>query len=135
MATESVIYGASAEQVQRLLQQQGQAPALDTAADGTPVLRSAAGGWSFSVFFFNAPQESDYSSIQFNAGFEGAANLVHFANEWNKTWRFSKALALDADLIILQQDVVLRGVTEAHLRHSCALWEGALARFGQELYG
>ena len=44
MSTQRVIHGATAQYIQSLLQQVGQAPTLETGSDGTPVLRSATGG-------------------------------------------------------------------------------------------
>ncbi|MCP5432938.1 MAG: YbjN domain-containing protein [Alphaproteobacteria bacterium] len=134
MSTQRVIHGATAQYIQSLLQQVGQAPTLETGSDGTPVLRSATGGWRYALFFFKGDQEADFSSMQFNAGFEAAGSLAKTANDWNMNWRFSKALAVNDKLIVLQLDTILRGVTEAHVRHSIALWEAAISRFGQDLY-
>ncbi|NWG46350.1 MAG: YbjN domain-containing protein [Alphaproteobacteria bacterium] len=135
MSTQRVIHGATAQFIQDILQQLGQNARLDQAEDGSPVLRSACGGWRYAIFFFRGEKETDFSSMQFNAGFEAEGNLATLANDWNKSWRFSKALALENGLVILQLDSILRGVTEAHVRHSISLWEDSLARFGKVLYG
>lgn len=105
--------------------------AVDRTTDskGQPLILSAISGRKFGVYFYQC-EGGRCGSIQFSAGFEGAASVPMVkVMEWNRTKRFGRAF-VDGGTLFVEMDMdVERGATTEALANNLERWEAVVAQF------
>jgi len=105
-------------------------PGKDKAGD--PMIRSAAGGYRFIVFFYGCTEGADCSSIQFHAAFNTNKKIADSAIAgWNALARYSKAfLDKEGDPVIVMDIITGKeGVPTATFEQAIRIWENQLPAF------
>jgi len=130
-AAADMIDATNAARIAQKLTDLGYRAKMDTDGAGDPMIRSAASGANFSVFFYGCTDGADCTAVQFQAGFDLAdASTAAKMNEWNKTHRFGTAYIDDEGDPMLQMDVTLDGgVSEANFADVVDWWEIVLGEF------
>ena len=118
------------------MQAHGYAAELTTDATGDPMIRSAFGGTSFQVLFYNCANHRECATVQFHVGYDlkTAPSLVSI-NEWNRGQRFGNAhLDRDNDPI-LEMDVDLDdgGVAPMLFIDNLEFWTSSMGRFEKQI--
>ncbi|QWF39384.1 YbjN domain-containing protein [Bordetella hinzii] len=127
MNQASLLQAIDAVRLQGLLQDMGYRVTLSEQA-GQAQLLSAAQGIGFAVRLGNAAADTgefvDYTlSCVLRVQTRLPAGLVE---SWNTSKRFAR-LALQADFLVMEMDVILAGgVSEDHLRATTELWDRLL---------
>lgn len=100
-----------------------------TDRQGDPLILSAVSGRKFGVYFYQC-QGPRCGSIQFSAGFEGAASVPMVkVMEWNRTKRFGRAYA-DSGTLYVEMDMdVERGATTEALANNLDRWAAVVEQF------
>jgi hypothetical protein len=100
-----------------------------TDSRGNPLIYSAVGGRKFGVYFYEC-KAVRCASIQFSAGFEGAASVpMTKAMEWNRTKRFGRAY-LDGGRLFVEMDMdVERGTTSEAVANNFERWAAVMEQF------
>ncbi|ATQ42275.1 YbjN domain-containing protein [Caulobacter mirabilis] len=89
--------GVTAKEVAAVLQAKGYKAEVTRDDSDDPLVKSAADGVDWSVYFYNCTNDR-CESIQFSAGFDLEHGITYSkANEWNYTKRFGRA-ALDDEM-------------------------------------
>lgn len=115
-----------------LLQDAGYRAQLTNDSDGDPMIKSAAAGSDFTIFFFNCTDGKNCKTIQFFAGFDKAQPMeVDVVNRWNREKRFGKAYLDDEGDPLLEMDLNLDfgGISLNNFRDNLKVWESLLAEF------
>src|SRR4051794_37059142 len=74
------------------MQAGGYSAALGTDEVGDPMIKSAASGTTFQVFFYNCTDHKACATVQFHSGYHLKSNpSLSAINEWNKGQRFARA--------------------------------------------
>ena len=96
---------------------------------GDPLILSNAGGRKFGVYFYQC-QAARCGSIQFSAGFEGAAGVPMVKiQDWNRTKRFGRAYT-DGGTLYVEMDMdVERGATTEALANNFERWVAVVEQF------
>lgn len=122
----------SPEGIARAMQDFGYRAELTTDSQGDPLIKSAAGGANFSVYFYGCTGGRHCQSIQFSAGFDlENGTTLEVVNDWNARKRFAKSYLDDEQDPYLELDVNLSysGVTEKNFADTLETWEKLLAEF------
>lgn len=107
-----------------LLQNNGYRAELDYLSDGEPVIRSADGGSSFSIYFYDCDGGTRCRTIQFFSAYDLPQGMsLDRVNEWNRDYRFGKAY-LDEEMDpFIEMDVNLDfGVSPENLLDTLDWW-------------
>ena len=81
------------EAMAALLVQEGYRAKIETDNVGDPVIRSAAGGANFSIYFYGCEGGKDCTSIQFYTGWSTDTQFpLERMNQWNIDKRFSRGI-------------------------------------------
>lgn len=101
--------------------------------DGDPMIKSASGGTSFAVFFFNCKANKDCRTIQFFAGFSDAKISYEAMNKWNADKRFARGYIATSGAARVEMDVDLDfedgGMPEALFVDNLEYWVLLLSEF------
>lgn len=126
------LVASDARAIAAAMQDFGYRAELTTDNEGDPLIKSAAGGANFSVYFYGCSAGKHCQSIQFSAGFDLAdGTSLEVANDWNARKRFAKTY-LDQDMDpYLEMDVNLAygGVTAKNFADTLDSWDKLLADF------
>lgn len=93
---------------------------------------SAAAGRSFVAIMVGADKSGKFRSIQLWAGFEvdtREADTLNMVNKWNKEYRFTKAYLHENQLVHLELDLIITGLSKELLEGYIELWADALSEF------
>lgn len=103
--------------------------------DGKEVLVVDVDGITTIVQFFGGAPE--FESVQFYAGFlADSSSTVQRMNEWNSTYRFTRAY-IDAEgdpALEMDLNFTFGGISERQLEDSLALWELSVVTFHKFIY-
>jgi hypothetical protein len=114
------------------MQQAGYRAQLDADDTGDPLIRSAASGSDFLVFFYNCTDNSDCRTIQFYAGYSEPNNAtLETMNAWNKDNRFGRAYLGDDGIARIEMDLDLDdgGLSQALFEDNIEFWVAVMTRF------
>jgi hypothetical protein len=116
--------------VQTWLQNAGYAAKIESNADGTQDIASAADGGNFHVFFYDC-NNGRCASMQFSAGFDTkGAFKAEQMNQWNNDKRWAKAYVDKVNDPWLELDVDLSpGGTYEGLDDEFGIWRQSLTAF------
>jgi opacity protein-like surface antigen len=115
--------------VVRALQEAGYKAQLGTDNGGDPKIDSAAGGYDFTVYFYNCTDNKDCGSLRFATLFENdGTNTPELANAWNKAKRFAQMSAQDNGSLLLAYDVTtVGGLNQANFADAIDWWQVMLS--------
>jgi branched-chain amino acid transport system substrate-binding protein len=111
-----LIQNASVAQFASMLQDFGYRAEVTTASDGRQRVRTRVGGWNMVVIFYGCTNNESCRSLTFTAFWDDKTRDVQFANEWNRGRRYSKMYIDKEGALVFEYDVLLAGITRAHLR-------------------
>lgn len=121
--------GVSAQQVVEVLQSRGYRAELDTDGVGDPLVRSAADGVNFGIYFYGCEQ-GRCTSIQYIAAFDTQDMSYAKINSWNKAHRFGRVYLDDEMDPFLEMDVDLeRGASTELIEESLVTWSALVPEF------
>ncbi|WP_088652315.1 YbjN domain-containing protein [Marinibacterium profundimaris] len=132
--------GASAQMVQAsdmdtvvaALQDYGLRATLETSSSGRPIIRSAASGVNFTIYFYGCTtQHTDCESINFSAGFDlEDGTTFPIINEWNETKLVGRAYLDDEMDPYLDHYVeIMSGLSRDVFNEVLSMWEESLGNF------
>ncbi|WP_232793370.1 YbjN domain-containing protein [Caulobacter hibisci] len=123
--------GLTGPEVAKWLQDAGYKAELTTDKSGDPLVKSAAEGVAFSIYFYDCEAKPRCKAIQFSAGFDLKAPLTAAKiNEWNRNHRYLKAYIDDEGDPHIEYDVnVNAGRTQAGLDDDFAVWTSMIGDF------
>lgn len=123
--------GMTGAEVAKWLQDAGYKAELTTDKGGDPMIRSAAGGVNFNIYFYDCEIKPRCKAIQFSAGFDlKTAMTPAKINEWNKGHRYLKAYLDDEGDPQVDYDVNINaGRTKAGLDDDFAVWTSMIDDF------
>jgi hypothetical protein len=121
--------GVTAGEVAEVMRAMKLAVDRTTDSKGQPLILSAVSGRKFGVYFYQC-EGGRCGSIQFSAGFEGAASVpMTKVMEWNRTKRFGRAF-LDGGSLFVEMDMdVERGATTEALANNFERWAAVVEQF------
>lgn len=123
--------GMTGAEVVKWLQDGGYKAELTKDDTGDPMIKSAAGGVNFIIYFYDCTAKPRCKAIQFSASFDlkqpmSAAKI----NEWNTKNRYLKAYIDDEGDPYVQYDVNLNaGRTKAVLDDDFGVWTSMIDDF------
>ena len=97
---------------------------------GDPMVESAAGGYDFTLFFYECEHGRDCASVQFLVSFKAdSTNTPALANEWNQKQRFSQMSVDDDGSLDIRLDVnTFGGLNQKNFADTIDWWA---ARMGE----
>ena len=120
----------------KALQARGYVAQLTTDRTGDPLIRSAASGTNFQIFFYNCTNNKECATVQFHAGYDlkTGTSLVSI-NEWNRTQRFGRAYLDKENDPILEMDVDLDdgGVSQLLFIDNLEFWTSSMGGFEKHI--
>jgi hypothetical protein len=107
-----------------LIREEGYKATIESDSNGNPVIRSAADGLNFSIYFYSCRNGQDCKSVQFSSGFRMRDPLsVAAVNDWNGRKRYTRAWRDDDGNAFLRMDLnLIGGVSEQSFRESVKVW-------------
>ncbi|GIX15702.1 MAG: hypothetical protein KatS3mg118_3661 [Paracoccaceae bacterium] len=110
--------------ISQILHEDGYKAAIETDSGGNPVIRSAAQGVNFSIYFYGCREGRDCTSVQFSSGFRMRDPLSpDQVNDWNGRKRFARAWRDSDGNAFLRMDVLVSGgLGEENFRQQFKLW-------------
>ena len=126
--------GVTAAEVAEVMRAMNLAVEMSTDKQGGPLIYSRVSGSKFGVYFYQCAagqgQAGRCGSIQFSAGFEGAAAVpMTKVMEWNRTKRFGRAY-LDGGTLFVEMDMdVERGATSEAVANNFDRWAAVVEQF------
>jgi hypothetical protein len=124
----------TADELADYMRELGYRAQLTSDSDGDPLIKSAADGINFLVFFYGSPKKN--FSAQFSAGFTMQDPRVPITtiNEWNRTKRWGKALLdREQDPVIKLDFAILDGVTKSQFEYYLGMWVGVLSSYVEHI--
>jgi Putative bacterial sensory transduction regulator len=118
------------------MQAAGYSATLATDGTGDPMIKSAASGSTFHVFFYNCTDHKACATVQFHSGYHLTNNPSLTAiNEWNKGQRFGRAFLDKDNDPILEMDVDLDdgGLSPLLFADNLEFWTSLLGSFEKEI--
>jgi hypothetical protein len=127
----NLVDASDPDRLAQIIQANGFQAAVSRDTRGDPIIRSAAEGVSFVIYFYGCQQNANCRSIQYTAAFRmGKPPTLDEVNRFNQTRTLGEASLTTAGLPRLTYFMTLEGgVTEANFRHAFALWRGVLRAF------
>ncbi|WP_084583384.1 YbjN domain-containing protein [Sphingomonas azotifigens] len=118
------------QSIVKALQDAGYKAELTKDKDGDPLIRSAAQGYKFTIFFMNCEKNVKCGDIQFYAGWSDKLTPQR-ANDWNSKHRFARAYSDEQGEAALEYDVNLedQAIPVALFRKDIDLWESLVGSF------
>jgi hypothetical protein len=129
---QEVILGVNPEEMQKILQDIGYRAEILKNDEGKRRIRTRIGSWNVTLNFYSCDDnETSCKSVGLRTFFtndtkKGAA----FANDWNRTKRFSKAYIDNDNDVNIEFDMLFRnGVTKENIRAYLDVYEDQLKEF------
>ncbi len=134
-AAQTLIVASDPAGIAQVITNHGYRAALEKTQSGNPIIRSAADGVNFDLFFYGCTDGADCRSIRFVAGFRmNPAPTVEQMNDWNKSKTIGMAYVADNGSARLGHFVALGGgVTDANFRAAFDLWRVALRQYADHI--
>ena len=120
----------------RAMQSRGYVAELTTDQIGDPLIRSAASGVKFQLFFYNCTNNKECATVQFHVGYDlKTGSSLDTVNEWNKGQRFGRAYLDKENDPILEMDVDLDdgGVSQLLFIDNLEFWTSAMVKFEKHI--
>jgi len=131
-AAAAEVQAQNPQTVVAALQQAGYRAQLATDDTGDPMIRSAANGSDFLVFFYNCTGNADCRTVQFYAGYsEPNSATFETMNAWNRDNRFGRAYLGDDGIARIEMDVDLDdgGMSQGLFEDNVEFWVTVMSRF------
>lgn len=134
---DNVVYaGMTGAQVADKLRDAGYKAELLTDKEGDPLIRSAASGAKFLIYFYGCDKAAERvcKSLQFLSVWDRDGASAETVNAFNAEYRVGK-LWLDGDDMVVAFETDVDGVTATHLSRVLRRWEsvlGNLIRFFED---
>lgn len=125
---DNVVYaGMTGAQVADKLRDAGYKAELTADKDGDPLIRSAASGAKFLVYFYGCDKAAERvcKSLQFLSIWDRDGASADTVNAFNAEYRNGK-LWLDGEDMILAFETGVDGVTDTHFVRTLRSWESVL---------
>jgi hypothetical protein len=135
-ATAQMVRAQDPQSVVKAMQATGYTAQLTTDPTGDPMIRSAASGTNFQVFFYNCTDHKACATLQFHSGYHLKTSPTLAAiNEWNKGQRFGRAYLDKDNDPILEMDVDLDdgGLSQALFSDNLEFWTSILGNFEKHI--
>lgn len=115
------------------LQKAGYKAVLEKDNDGDPVIKSAASGYNFVIFFYDCAENKNCASLQFNVSFSPEdSNTVELANKWNSSKRFGQMAVAESKALTVSFDLsTLGGLNETNFADQIDWWAVTLGELPQ----
>jgi hypothetical protein len=122
--------GLTGPEVVAWLQGEGYKAVLEKDSQGDPLIRSAAQGIDFNIYFYDC-EKGRCKALQFSSGFDlKAGTTLAKVNQWNKEQRYMKSFMDEEDDPYVQYDVnVNAGRTYEALSDDFSVFVGGLDDF------
>ncbi|WP_137177610.1 YbjN domain-containing protein [Roseomonas sp. AR75] len=119
------------ERIAQILQAQGFQAAVSRNPRGDPMIRSAAEGINFVIYFLGCRENANCQSIQYAVTFRmGKPPTLEALNEFNRSRTLGEATLNNSGQPRLTYFMTLEGgVSEANFRHAFQLWRNVLRAF------
>ena len=102
-------------------------------ANGDPMIDSSFKGTKFGVYFYDCKKQTRCGSIQFAAGYSGAAATPARIADWNRGKRFGRAY-LDGGSAWVEMDADMeRGATTEALANNLERWLEVMPQFATHI--
>lgn len=135
-AESATITAQSPETMAETMRNLGYRAELAKDGEGDPLIRSAASGLKFGIYFYGCEAGVNCTTVQFYLGLtlddDVPANRL---NEWNRTMRFGTAV-LDTDgqpYLKMELNLDYGGITSIAFEDNLELWERLMADFSRHL--
>ena len=136
LAEPATITAEAPEVMVEVLQSLGYRAELTKDGEGDPLIRSAASGLKFGIYFYGCDAGSRCTTVQFYLGLElGRTVALSELNDWNRNKRFGVAV-LDTDgepYLKLDLNLDYGGITTPAFEDNLELWERLMADFAEHL--
>jgi len=98
---------------------------------GRTVIRSAAGGFAFSIYCYGTKENKDHvTTVQFSSSFSQKVTTEQ-VNKWNQKKRFIKAYADSDGELVLEWDIVVTFISLAAIKECLEWWEAVISMVGE----
>jgi hypothetical protein len=131
-ARQEVILGVNPDQMAKILQDIGYRAEILKNDEGKRRIRTRIGSWNVTLNFYSCEdKETNCKSIGLRSFFTNETKkTVAFANDWNRTKRFSKVYIDNDNDVNIEFDLLFRnGVTQANIRASLDVFEDQIKEF------
>jgi hypothetical protein len=131
-ARQEVILGVSPDEMAKILQDIGYRAEILKNDEGARRIRTRIGGWNATLNFYSCDdKETNCKSIGLRSFFTtDTKKTPAFANEWNRTKRFTKVYIDNDNDVNIEFDLLFRnGVTTANVRAYLDIFEDQLKEF------
>lgn len=122
-------------QLANLLRREGFQATIGVDSQGDPMIRSAAEGVNFSMFFYGCNNNINCGAVQFSSGFSMNRQLsTELMNEWNSRKAIGKAyLSGDGHPRIGHYIMMRGGMTESNFIEAFRTWRIALRDYVEHI--
>ncbi|KRA83432.1 YbjN domain-containing protein [Altererythrobacter sp. Root672] len=119
------------------LQQGGYKAQLTTDSSGDPMIRSAANGSDFEIFFYGCTDNRDCRTVQFHSGYQEPAMTLESFNKWNAEHRFGRAYLDSKGVARVEMDVDLDdgGLSQKLFEDNVEFWASVMGDFEGQVWG
>jgi hypothetical protein len=129
---QGMVDASDPERLARIIGAEGYRAQVETSqTTGNPIIRTAAEGVNFDIFFYGCRDGRACQSIQYAVSLrmDNPPSLARL-NEWNSTKTIGQAFIAENGSVRLAQFMPLRGgVSEEAFRSGFDLWRRALAQY------
>jgi hypothetical protein len=131
-ARQEVILGVNPDEMQKILQDIGYRAEILKNDEGKRRIRTRIGSWNVTLNFYSCDDnETSCKSVGLRTFFTNdTKKTATFANDWNRTKRFSKAYIDNDNDVNIEFDMLFRnGVTKENIRAYLDVYEDQLKEF------
>lgn len=119
------------------LQDAGYKAELTADSSGDPMIKSAAGGSNFTIFFYGCTDNKDCRTVQFYSGYSEPDNAsLRAMNDWNRDNRFGRAYMADDGSARVEMDVDMDdgGISKLLFVDNLEFWEIIMSKFEDYIF-
>lgn len=119
------------------MQKAGYKAELTKDSTGDPLIRSAANGSSFEVFFYNCTENRDCRTIQFHSAYRDPDMTLQSINKWNADNRFGRAYIATTGSARVEMDLDLDdgGMSQELFEDNVEFWVSVMEDFEEQVWG
>jgi hypothetical protein len=131
-ARQEVVLSVNPEEMQKILQDIGYRAEILKNDEGKRRIRTRIGSWNVTLNFYSCDDsETSCKSVGLRTFFTNdTKKTAAFANDWNRTKRFSKAYIDNDNDVNIEFDMLFRnGVTKENIRAYLDVYEDQLKEF------
>lgn len=100
--------------------------------DGSPRIKSGAGGLQFTIFFSNCTNGANCSTVSFVTGFTDVEGVpLATVNAWNQQNRFARAYIDDEQdpMLVMDVDLDHQGIARANFGEYLDIWSSLAPKY------